>query len=182
MRYFVSLIIIGLLVVSSFAQDSDKYLKVERVFISGKSFKMMQDSNKMMAIGGDDVPINRNSSIRDYRTTRQIQPNESQLEDRQHNNYDFERAAKADDNQSILVIFNNLSGKEIKSVAFQILFTENGKKYFERNIKDKPRFNNNSRFSLSERFFSTKNLSKQNVEKEIIIKGIEFTDGTKLKF
>ena len=182
MKYCFSLLLIALFVISAFAQDSSKYLKVEKIFFSGKAFQMMKDSTKITEIGGDSVQINKSISYRDSTTTRQIVPTESQLEDRQHNNLDFERTAKVADNQYLSFSFINLSGKEIKSISFQFRLTENGKKFFERNIKATPHLMLNGNFYVSEKFFSTKDLSNQKSIKEIIIKSIQFTDGTKLSF
>ena len=181
MRFVLGILFFALLTVSAFAQDSSKYLKVEKIYLSGKTFQMMNNSSKFEQIGGDSLAMDSVNRFRDSTTTRQLPQRESQLEDRQFNNYDFERAAKAVDNQYIIVAFNNLSGKEIKSVTFQMRLTLKNKSFFERNFKLKPRQTRNDAFYVRENFFSTTDLFKPNSEKEIIIKNIEFADGTKLK-
>ena len=182
MKCCLGVLLISLLAVSVFAQESSKYLQVERLMISGYAFKMLKDSTKIEQIGGDSVSLNKVNQSRDSSTTRQIPPTQSQLEDRQHNNYDFEREAKAPNNQYISLVLENLCDKEIKSVSFQLHLSQNGKKYFERNFRIKRRVMPGDNLYFRERFFSDKDLSKPNIEKEIIIKNIEFADGTKLKF
>lgn len=166
MRYFVSLIIIGLFVVSSFAQDTSTFLRVERVSIYSTTFDMVNETSK-------------GPKLSDYKFTP---PTESELEDRKFSSID----TQIKNNQHLSVSFSNLSGKNIKSVSFVLLLSENGKKYFEKKVKDKPRITKigslYNTFYISEGFFSTKKLSNPNLKKEIIIRGIEFTDGTKLKF
>lgn len=182
MRFVLSVLFFAFLTVSAFGQESGKYLKVERIYLSGKTFQMMNNSSKLEQIGGDSVAMDSINRSRDSTTTRQLPQRESQLEDRQFNNYDFERAAKTVDNQYINVSFHNLSGKEVKSVTFQMRLTLKGKSFFERNFKVKALQMQNGDFYVRDSFFSTTDLFKPNSEKEIVIKNIEFADGTKLKF
>lgn len=182
MRFVFSVLLFALLAVSALAQDSSKFLKVEGINFYGNDFSMMKNSAKTNEIGGDSTSPSKTPAYRDSTTTKQISPTESQLEDRNFNNYSSETSAKVSDNQNLSVLFTNLSGKEIKSVTFLFRLSQNGKKVLDRNVKGKPRLLPDGKFYLSERFFSAKNFAKLNAEKEVFIKRIEFADGTKLKF
>lgn len=182
MRFLLSVALFALLAVSAFAQDSSKYLKVDNINFYGNDFSMMKNSAKTNEIGGDSTSPNKSPAFRDSTTTKQISPTESQLEDRNFNNYSSETSAKVSNNQYLSVRFTNLSGKAVKSVTFLFRLSQNGKKVLEKNVKGTPRLLPDGKFYLSENYFSSKNFAKLNAEKEVFIKRIEFADGTKLKF
>lgn len=179
MRFSLSMLFVAFLALSAIAQESSKYLKVERVDISGKAFQMLKTPANNTEVGGDSLPIDRVSRFRDSTTSRHIPPTESQLEDRQFRNYNLERIA---DNHYISINFSNLTDKEVKWISFQLHVSEKGKSVYKGNFKLKPRSPSGRRLFARESFFSVDNLSKPDSKKEIIIKRIEFADGTKLKF
>jgi hypothetical protein len=182
MKLIFGLLFILAFVFPTLAQNSNSYLKIEQTIVSGKVFNMLQNPLGVEEIGGDKQPIYNN--YRDSKTTKQIPPTESQLEDRQYSNLAFETQARTSNNQYISVSFENLSGKKIKSVSINFILKENGKNVFQRKIDSQARLLPNGKIYVSESFFSSKNIGElsKNAEKEIIIENISFADGTKVKF
>lgn len=162
MKYFVSLVFVLLFSISGFAQGSNKYLQILDIHIYSQLNQSPASSQN------NEFPIRREP------------PTEAELE-----NVKFVTSrSPISDNQSISVLFMNLGDKDIKSVTFLLRITNKGKKVIQEECKSKARWQLNGRFFVSDRFFSNKDLSDNNpnLNREIIIKRIEFVDGTKLKF
>ncbi|MCU0239296.1 MAG: hypothetical protein MUC29_07630 [Pyrinomonadaceae bacterium] len=181
MRLFLGFLCISVFSLSIFAQNSSNYLKVQDITVSSTDSKKKNLLNAD-EIGGDKQPARGN--YRDSKTTKQIPPTESQLEDRQDNFTNFQTNYSVSNNQYIGVLLENLSGKEIKKISLKFILKQNGQQIYERKFSKQPRFARNGKFYVSESYFAEKNLANlsKNAEKEIIIESISFTDGTKVKF
>lgn len=85
---------------------------------------------------------------------------------------------------SLSIMFKNLTQKKIRSVSFIFRATLDGKKFFERNVKNKSGRSKDSYFIINESFLSVLNQSVKHPKlvREVIIKQVVFEDGQKIKF